>query len=1194
MSALSVVDPIHGVTLDARPSNYLVNHVSWPLISESLNWYNLVLVRNPKGFPQNPDDGTRIYSTTSDSVILGVTEVTNGSITATGAHALSLGAASGKTATNVSAISTGTSLGKNATVSLDSSGTATIVNGGAGYKVGDLIRIPSNTTGLGGRDNTTELGVKNGFHVYDIGNATALTKNPGYGITGTSLSAPKYYYSLFATYSEALALPSTEDLTPNTKWKKLGEASSFAVTTNATKSTKNTLISLLPKFYSNAYGGTYNKDLDDFLSLFAFHLDTYLAQSNSVFTMSELVTADEKELKSFIRQFGGDLSNTTDTRRARILLRNLLRAYSYSGSITGILNYLEAYSGYKLTETKSKNLLLDYNSSSFADSTGAWYPDPDYASYPGYSLYPPYFYTTGETSNIFSSGYMELSSLSTSSIDTFSNYLAPLSYDSAGTALYNYTLAGCNSTSVSKTYTVNGDTVTNSTVTVTTTSSTSRLRPGVKLMVVSGTGVLDTGTVVTSVVNDTQFTINKAPTTTLSSATLAVSTNLTSKALMVRPYGGVAANVNYYYGMRKGRLANTHVSGLKSNVYVSDGGTSTSTSTTVILQDKLANVTPGATIVSYNNNHAHAVVGYTVVGVSYDTSSRLNVKLNASATWQNDIAIEFSSTGKAVLQSVKPFVVKVGDYITTSASAPASIPPGTKVDALYDMYTAAQTSQTGYMMRLSKPLVGTVAANTDLYFSKSINSGNPGAADCIPVTPNTPYAFCMNFNANGGTTKDTEVSLTWFDSTGAITGTAVSGTQTAPTSSSPIAQTNFATKWYPTMVTGVSPSTAAYCQPSFKITNAASVSGSSPVFYYVDGAYLSAPIKVLSTSLTSNVAQIKTTQPHNFKVGNKIAVYISDGSVYNTSSAAITLVSQNARTGNYLLEYAATSATNYVEAFPTDGYVASIPMVDVTLSTNNALRLTQFEDAKTTTINVTANRVNLCSNPSFEVNTTGWTASNGSVAISSINYAHKFTSSCAKIDYATGAIAGSSVYFSSTSATVPNIKVTAGKYYAFSGYMFVSSGTSSDGSGKYQIKVEWYNSSNSLISGSTITSDEVTIATPSTTWTRLTLSDLDPTTNASSGKNCVAPAGAVYAKLYFVKTNFTTADSVTYLDGVLVEESQTVNPYFDGGFDGYNHDSYRDSVWESTAYLSPSHLYNNRLSNQGNIETRLTDMIYYG
>ena len=1193
MASLSNIDSVYEVAMDARPSNYLVNHISWPLIDDNLNWYNLILTRSTTGYPQTPDDGVRIYTATSDAVILGVASVDSGGTIATTAGSVTMlfiGAASGKVVTSADVVQTNASLGRGAKVSIDGAGTpsiASIADIGSGYAVGDIIRIPSTTTGLGGRVATTELGIENAFHIYDTGAASAVTTNPGYGVSGTDLDAPKYYYSLFVTYfTDYTYVPNTTKFNSAIKWKKLGETESIAVKSKeviesngfiSVKSTKDILLEHLPRFYTTLDNGSVNKDLSDFIGLLAFHVDAYLAQTSSVFNMSTLKTTDNVLLTSLLNQFGALYKNTSDISQARSLLANLVHSYEYSGSIEGISDYLEAYSGNSISTLSGKNILLDYNTSSFVESLGSWYPDPDYASYPGYFFNPPYHYTTGDGN----SGWMELSDLSGTSCDTFANYLGATAYDQVGT-LYNSTLAGCSSATSATTTVINGINITNTTATVTTTSSTANLIPGSKLLITSGTGVFATGTAVTSIVNDTTFTISKAPTTPLSGATVAVSNSIISRAMKVRSLTA-GQPIKYYSGLRKAKIgpyyADTVITGgFRGTVFA----TATSSST-VNFYGYLANVVVGSTITAYGatataTSTVDSRVGYVVTAVAYDHgTNRTVVTFDRSATFTINYIVIFSDQKASRLIPLGPKVARVNDYITTNELDSSgnlldlAIPAGTQVTSIASDGT----------LTLSKSLIGNIPTGSTFYFSANYLTRKPGSADSVPVTPNTPYAFGIHFNANGGSTKTTSVELTWFDSDGAVISTNTA-TSAAPTNASPVNQTYsttaYKTLWYPTMVTANSPASAAYCQPSFSISSA-----SATDFMFVDGAYLASPSKIHSIELSGNVVTVATVVPHNFKAGNKVAVYIEDGSVYNTSSADITAVGQDLRYSLYQFTYAVTNADLAV-SYPTSGYAASVPMHDISISATNVVRLTKFEDARTTKYNVLANRVNLCPNPSFESDVTGW-AGFTSATIARTTSDYRYTSACAAVSFSTSANSG--VKYSATGTSMASIRVQAGQTYAFSAYLKILTGNTAD----YKVSISWFASSG----GGALSTVEsaVTSLSPSSTWNRLTLSEIG-SNGANTGKNCTAPANATYAEVSIIKTTGSTGVITTLLDGVLFEKSQKVNEFFDGGFDGYSHESTRDSMWEGAPYLSPSHLYLNRLVTQGNIETRVTDVVYYG
>jgi hypothetical protein len=71
-------------------------------------------------------------------------------------------------------------------------------------------------------------------------------------------------------------------------------------------------------------------------------------------------------------------------------------------------------------------------------------------------------------------------------------------------------------------------------------------------------------------------------------------------------------------------------------------------------------------------------------------------------------------------------------------------------------------------------------------------------------------------------------------------------------------------------------------------------------------------------------------------------------------------------------------------------------------------------------------------------------------------------------------------------------------------------------------------------------------------------------------------------------------NTATFLvDNVLVEKYGSLGVYFDGAYDGQNYSTDRDSMWESTAHLSPSHFYIDKVSTFGKLDALSTDVSYY-
>lgn len=1185
MAPLSIVDSTYKVAMDARPSNYLVTHVSWERPKTNLNWYRYVLVRSPFGYPLTPDDGELIFPNASgisatgasrksigfsDDVILKVNSISTGGVISS-LTVVDIGAANGIAVTDVSPVSTDALKGKNAVISISSGGTVTVVNGGGNYAVGDMLRIPGNsvvsptsTTTLPGITVNEQLGVTNTFHLYDNGAATATTANPvastGYGDKGTNpynKNYSKYYYSLFAyvaptNYTGSVTLSDVIAANGDThytffNWIKIGEVSSVVVYENEYKSTKDVLLEHLPNFYTGLNTSAYNQDLADFMSLLAFHIDTYAAKIKAVYNMSDISNIDESLLKAFLKQYGSELRKISDITQARVVLENIIRNYSLSGTTLGLKNLIESYTGNPVKQIAPLNILSDYNTSSFVEGIGNWYPDPNTPgsydpAYPyNYTNNPLYAalnattgtYQTGDVAQILDPS---LGTVNTSPLGVFTGKLAYIR-EGSGSVTNNY------ETTLT---TVSG---TSTTLTITT-GDTSKIRLGSIPLVISGTGVFATSTVVTSVGSDGKtFTVNVAPATALSNATVAFSNNITSGALALRP-SSTTADIKFYNGVRRGL-----------------------------------------------------------------TVSTTNVDTDKTKTTQ-------------VISLVKPNIIKVGDYV----SGHPSIPAGTRVLSF----------NTG--IRISTKLTSTLPSGTLLYFSSQQSRDVGVAVDMTPVEPLTPYTFLVHSNANNATTKSIVTALTWYDSDGNLISTS-SVTTSAVTGSAPLSNaTDFAKTWYPAYVTAKSPSNAAYVEPSFSVLNASQTSR-----YLIDGAALFRPVNVIGISRVSNIATLTTDVAHNFyydttgTTTTPVAVTIPSDSTFDTDGSVITSVNQT-KLGNYTFSYtspgtnttisAATgngttitftvpnsgflvlgdkiSITGLTGAFAevvsgviTDipnstsftisstasgsvsgltnvyytiyrsGFASSVPMIKAVIGSNHYF-LTGFQDARNTTLEVVANRTNLVRNPSFEYDTAtptapfGWTAQTSCTlsSASSVSASYIGTRYLQVSKGTTGTALTAGVDSEEIKVNPSDLFYTASCYVR-------NIGTTASNSVRLGIKFKI---------GTTYTATLYSSAvTLSSNWKRVELSVLIPE-NASAAVINISSLGA------------STSSIIFGVDAVLFEKSEhleSAQVYFDGDFDGYNYSLTRDSMWESTPGQSTSHLYTNRVVNKLNIDSLALRSINY-
>ena len=194
-------------------------------------------------------------------------------------------------------------------------------------------------------------------------------------------------------------------------------------------------------------------------------------------------------------------------------------------------------------------------------------------------------------------------------------------------------------------------------------------------------------------------------------------------------------------------------------------------------------------------------------------------------------------------------------------------------------------------------------------------------------------------------------------------------------------------------------------------------------------------------------------------------------------------------------------------------------------------------------------RTNLVTNPSFETNTTGWTTSNATITrITTDSYAGGACCQVSKLAVANGRIRG----VSTTSGD--RIPVTAGTAYRFSWWVKVPTGQPSC---SLRIRTEEYQASGTRnpdqVSSTTVVSD-------TDGWVRLSFSD-------------TPVAGATPTVTMVTSVEETTANARTYLvDAAMVEQTNTLLPYFDGSFDagwsGYILDGALS--WSGTAHASTS------------------------
>ena len=115
-----------------------------------------------------------------------------------------------------------------------------------------------------------------------------------------------------------------------------------------------------------------NEDLEDFLRIFAVALDLYKTNADLVRQTYDTSVAYAPIIPVMMQQFGLAFEPELGLQQSRILLRNVAYIDKSKGSLEGIENFIKAFTGYDQITTPSKNIMLDYNDSSFEESVGRW------------------------------------------------------------------------------------------------------------------------------------------------------------------------------------------------------------------------------------------------------------------------------------------------------------------------------------------------------------------------------------------------------------------------------------------------------------------------------------------------------------------------------------------------------------------------------------------------------------------------------------------------------------------------------------------------------------------------------------------------------------------------------------------------------------------------------------------------------
>jgi hypothetical protein len=257
---------------------------------------------------------------------------------------------------------------------------------------------------------------------------------------------------------------------------------------------------------------------------------------------------------------------------------------------------------------------------------------------------------------------------------------------------------------------------------------------------------------------------------------------------------------------------------------------------------------------------------------------------------------------------------------------------------------------------------------------------------------------------------------------------------------------------------------------------------------------------------------------------------------YNSAKALLSSSVQTSGIGT-------TVQTNYVAAIVAPASTAYVKirfdLYNGTGTTNPAAgafyTMTNIMVTKNATNSFSTTRTNLVLNPSFEVSTSLWGTTNGSVTLARITTTSFSGSACLRI---TAGAAGANGAYSA------DIAVTGGKDYAVSAYVKAATTARSA-----YLQVYWYNASLTLVGTSTGT----TTTDSTSAWTRLT-------------HNATAPSTATIMVVRVIFNSMAVSET-QYVDAVMVEAGSAVGTYFDGSLASAGTKTY---AWSGTAHASTS------------------------
>lgn len=439
-------------------------------------------------------------------------------------------------------------------------------------------------------------------------------------------------------------------------------------------------------------------------------------------------------------------------------------------------------------------------------------------------------------------------------------------------------------------------------------------------------------------------------------------------------------------------------------------------------------------------------------------------------------------------------------------------------------------------------LITSVGTTTGTAGYISLNSYNQidTKTRTIPITPGEAYHFCgyiQGHTSNVSTTATVQASIVWFTKTGTLISETTLPTATAITTSWSYFDSNEAVGQI------YAPITAKYAGVKIYIKN--STNGDRYFIDMLDLCVFPGLVGDVGYVGGENVyedARVSVVQVEGSRTNYVQNPGFSNGvGSWSATGGTIIPTTESANLGTNACKYVSSVQTGYVYSdwftFPDDkdftasAYVKLPPAVKADISVYFSSPKSAVDQTKitsgvfnTTPYSVTSsNAVNLCPNPSFEKDTTFWTFDGAGGSLTRITTDAYVGSACVSVFKSTVANAG--LVGSTTLAN--RIPVTAGLPYMFSAYVKVPTGQPSV---SLRLRTQEHQASG------TRNPDQVsatTVVTDADGWVRLSFADT-PVSGATPTTTMV-----------FEVEETTTAARTFLVDAVLIEQSNTLNPYFE-------------------------------------------------